>query len=263
MADKDVSTPMPPPGSAATSATPWGWIAAALAVVIAAALAFVLRRRPGTEEREGVEDVAPPPPAPPVEPRQPRPKSARPGSATPTPPTAPATRPWIEIDLAIDSVRLAVAGLSVAYRIALRNRGDDVARGVIVHALLGHADANQNELLRAFFAGQSGQPVHSAAEIAAGESLVLTGELLLPAQAIEPVELDGRLLVVPLVAFDAQYRWDAGSTPGGGRTGSAFIVGREQTPPSPRLAPFRYDLGLRDHGGAGVGCRRTALSLAS
>jgi hypothetical protein len=72
-----------------------------------------------------------------------------------------------------------------------------------------------------------------------------------------------RALLIPLIAFDAQYRWtdEAGETQGTGRTGRAFIVGEEQTPPVERLSPFRLDLGPRQY--RTPGSRATALSLAS
>ncbi len=258
----------PPTPAAQPGDTPWGWIAAALALVAITAMAFLLRRRPAREENEPAQEAAPspapPPPSPP--PPSPTPPSPTPPRAAPPPPPpsqSPAARPWLEIDLAVDSARHGDAGLSIGYRIALRNRGDAPANDILVHALLGHADANQNDVLRAFYSGRAGQPVHSVVEIAAGATYVLDGELHLPPHLVEPVELDGRLLLVPLVAFDVHYRWSAGTSTGVGRSGSAFIIGREQTPPSPRLAPFRYDLGPGDHGGAKVGCRRTALSLAS
>ncbi len=243
--------------------TPWAWIAAALALVAVTALAFLLRRRPVREEDDPAQESAPPIAPSPARPPPPSPVPPRAAATPPAPAPSPTARPWVEIDLAVDSARHGDAGLSVGYRIALRNRGDAPANDIMVHALLGHADANQNDVLRAFFSGQAGQPVHSVVEIAAGATYVLEGELRLPPHLVEPVELDGRLLLVPLVAFDVHYRWSAGTSAGAGRSGSAFIVGREQTPPSPRLAPFRYDLGPRDHIGAKVGCRRTALSLAS
>jgi hypothetical protein len=194
------------------------------------------------------------------------PEPLRPSPPTPTrrPATTPqpaADRAWIDIELRIDSARYSLMGVSVGYRLTLRNRGKSVASDMLVHALIGNADANQNELLRAFFAGTKGMPVHSVVSIAPGQTHVLTNELRLEPGAIEPLELDGRLLLVPLIGFDVHYRWDADGTPGSGRSGSAFIVGQEQVPPTDKLAPFRYDQGPRQY--RDVGCRRTALSLAS
>jgi hypothetical protein len=253
-----VATPPAPVPSAVTppapteTSVPWGWIGGALAVVVIGALALFLRRRPSeaTVENDDAavpEPVAPPPPA---------------NTRRPTPPTQPsAERPWIDIDLMIENARHGVAGVSIGYRLTLHNRGANAASDILIHALIGNADANQNELLRAFFSGTTGQPVHSVVEIAPGRSAVLTNELRLSPEAIEPLELDGRLLMVPLIGFDVHYRWDTSGAPGSGRSGSAFVVGQEQAPPGARLAPFRYDQGPRQY--RAVACRRTALSLAS
>jgi hypothetical protein len=236
---------------------PWGWIGAALAVLLAGAIALFLRRRPRDEVADYSDDAM-------QEIEVPEPLRPSPPTPTRRPATTPqpaADRAWIDIELRIDSARYSLMGVSVGYRLTLRNRGKSVASDMLVHALIGNADANQNELLRAFFAGTKGMPVHSVVSIAPGQTHVLTNELRLEPGAIEPLELDGRLLLVPLIGFDVHYRWDADGTPGSGRSGSAFIVGQEQVPPTDKLAPFRYDQGPRQY--RDVGCRRTALSLAS
>jgi hypothetical protein len=256
-ASPPVAAPVAAP-AATDGALPWGWIGAALAILLVGGIVLFLRRRPrdaAVDDSEG--EIAVPVPQRPSTPPSPAAPTRRP-AATPQPTTE---RAWIDIELAIESARYSLVGVSIGYRLTLRNRGKSVASDMLVHALIGNADANQNELLRAFFAGTKGMPVHSVVSIAPGESHVLTNELRLEPGAIEPLELDGRLLLVPLIGFDVHYRWDADGAPGSGRSGSAFIVGQEQMPPSEKLAPFRFDQGPRQY--RDVGCRRTALSLAS
>ncbi|WP_336974433.1 hypothetical protein [Sphingobium aromaticiconvertens] len=251
----------PPPTTAPPAPTgrglPWGWIGAALAIVLAGGIALFLRRRPRDgamdESDDAVQDVGAP------EPLRPSPPAPKPRPTTTPQPAA--ERAWIDVELAIESARYSLLGVSVGYRLTLRNRGQSVASDMLVHALIGNADANQNELLRAFFAGTKGMPVHSVVSLAPGQTQILTNELRLEPDAIDPLELDGRLLLVPLIGFDVHYRWNGDGTPGSGRTGSAFIVGQEQAPPTQKLAPFRFDQGPRQY--RDVGCRRTALSLAS
>lgn len=251
----------PPPAAAPVAATgsglPWGWIGAALAIVLAGGIALFLRRRSRDEEADYSDDAMQDAQAP----ESPRPSPPTPTRRPAAPPPPAAERAWIDVELAIENARYSLLGVSVGYRLTLRNRGKSVASDMLVHALIGNADANQNELLRAFFAGTKGMPVHSVVSIAPGQTQVLSNELRLEPGAIEPLELDGRLLLVPLIGFDVHYRWDADGTPGSGRTGSAFIVGQEQMPPTQKLAPFRFDQGPRQY--RDVGCRRTALSLAS
>jgi hypothetical protein len=114
-----------------------------------------------------------------------------------------------------------------------------------------------------FFAGETGLPVHSIVSIAPGETQKLSGEMRLNAQDIAAIPMGQRALLIPLIAFDAQYRWmgETEEPEGSGRTGAAFIVGEEQSPPVERLSPFRLDLGPRQY--RTPGSRATALSLAS
>lgn len=246
------------PAAATGSGLPWGWIGAGLAIILAGGIALVLRRRPRDGATGDYVEVAPDAAVPTS---QPPATPATPAKRPATTPQPAAQRAWIDVDLAIESARYSLLGVSVGYRLTLRNRGDSVASDMLVHALIGNADAHQNELLRSFFAGTKGMPVHSVVSIAPGQTQILTNELRLEPDAIEPLELDGRLLLVPLIGFDVHYRWDGDGTPGSGRTGSAFIVGQEQVPSSEKLAPFRFDQGPRQYRDAG--CRRTALSLAS
>ena len=82
----------------------------------------------------------------------------------------------------------------------------------------------------------------------------------LDAQAIAAIPMGQRALLIPLIAFDAHYRW-TGDREGTGRTGGVFIVGEEQSPPAERLSPFRLDLGPRQY--RAPGSRATALNLSS
>jgi hypothetical protein len=155
-------------------------------------------------------------------------------------------------------------GATINYSLTLHNRGSRSAEDILIRTLISNADTSQQATLQQFFAGATGLPAHSAVSIAPGESQTLTGELRLLPDQIAPVQMGDRALLIPLVAFDAQYRWadDASGSPtGAGRTGRAFIVGQEKSPPADRLAPFRVDQGPRQF--RTPGSRATALELAS
>ncbi|KFG91281.1 hypothetical protein BV98_000771 [Sphingobium herbicidovorans NBRC 16415] len=155
-------------------------------------------------------------------------------------------------------------GATIGYRLTLHNRGTLAAEDILIRTLIANADTGQQATMQQFFAGATGMPAHSAVSIAPGESHSLTGELRLLPDQIAPVQMGNRALLIPLVAFDAQYRWadEAGeSLTGTGRTGRAFIVGQEKSPPADRLAPFRIDQGPRQF--RAPGSRATALELAS
>lgn len=163
----------------------------------------------------------------------------------------------------VQAARLTLMGATIGYTLTLHNRGNRAAEDILVRSLIANADAQQQTLFQQFFAGETGLPVHSIVAIAPGETQKLTGEMRLNAQEIAAIQMGQRALLIPLIAFDAQYRWTdlAGDSEGTGRTGRAFIVGEEQTPPVERLSPFRLDLGPRQY--RTPGSRATALSLAS
>lgn len=272
----------PPLGAPAESAS-WGWIAGAIALLAAAlAAAWLFLRRRSEEEQQTYEEPeaapAPPPPTPaaakPVPaPPAPRPAAAkpvappaapRPDAPSPTPAAAAADRPWIDLSLEVRSARLSLMGATISYHLTLHNRGERVADDILIRTFIANADAHQQAQLQQFFAGALGLPAHSAVSLAPGHSHSLTGELRLLPDQIAPVQMGDRALLIPLVAFDAQYRWsdEPGTSPtGSGRTGRAFIVGQEKTPPADRLTPFRVDQGPRQF--RTPGSRATALELAS
>ncbi|WP_336951810.1 hypothetical protein [Sphingobium aromaticivastans] len=243
----------------------WPWIAAAAAGAVLLIGAFLwLRRRKPEEIDEPYYEPEPAPPAP--RPAQPK--------ATPAPPPAPAKpestpapaaseRPWLDLAMEVQAARLTLMGATIGYTLTLHNRGNRAAEDILVRSLIANADAQQQTLFQQFFAGETGLPVHSIVSIAPGETQKLTGEMRLNAQEIAAIQMGQRALLIPLIAFDAQYRWTdlAGDSEGTGRTGGAFIVGEEQTPPVERLSPFRLDLGPRQY--RTPGSRATALSLAS
>ena len=269
--------PLSPPDASSSSL---GWIAGAIALLAAALVAawLFLRRRPEEAQQPYEEpEAAPPPPA--VKP-VPAPPASHPAAARPVPvppapqPKAPAPapapaattaeRPWIDLTLEVRSARLSLMGATIGYTLTLHNRGQRGADDILVRTFIANADVNQQAQLQQFFAGAVGLPAHSAVSLAPGQGHSLTGELRLLPDQIAPVQMGDRALLIPLIAFDAQYRWsdepDAAPV-GSGRTGRAFIVGQEKTPPADRLAPFRLDQGPRQF--RTPGSRATALELAS
>ena len=226
-----------------------------LAAIVAAAWLF-LRRRPEEEQQPFIEEqkFAPTPP-----PHTPQPKAP-----SPAPTAATADRPWIDLTLEVRSARLSLMGATIGYALTLHNRGERSADDILIRTFMANADANQQAQLQLFFAGAVGLPAHSAVSLTPGQRLSLTGELRLLPDQIAPVQMGDRALLIPLIAFDAQYRWSdepEGTPVGSGRTGRAFIVGQEKTPPADRLAPFRVDQGPRQF--RTPGSRATALELAS
>ncbi|WP_041390503.1 hypothetical protein [Sphingobium chlorophenolicum] len=229
----------------------WPWIASAAAAVVLLIGAFLWLRRRKPEEDESSYFEAEPD-------AEPTPSKATPAPAPAPAKPATADRPWLDLAMEVQAARLTLMGATIGYALTIHNRGAQAAEDILVRSLIANADAQQQALFQQFFAGETGLPVHSIVSIAPGQTQKLTGEMRLDAQAIAAIQMGQRALLIPVIAFDAQYRW-AGE--GIGRTGCAFIVGEEQSPPVERLSPFRLDLGPRQY--RTPGSRATALSLAS
>lgn len=272
--ESTAAPPATPPAPAPEAAAPlqparangnWMWLAGAIALVFLLLGTFLFRRRNRAEAEEqplATEPEAnPAPPAPePVPPVAPTPAPA--ATLSPAPAPASTDRPWIDLNLEVRSARFSLMGATISYALTLSNRGKQPAEDILIRSIISNADADQQALLQQFFTGSAGLPVHSIVTVAPGESQSVTGELRLLPDQIAPVKMGDRALLIPLVAFDAQYRWGIEqNAPGHGRTGRAFIVGQEQTPPTDRLAPFRLDLGPRQF--RAPASRATALALAS
>ena len=247
-----------------TSSPVWPWVAVAL-VLIAGVAAFLFGRRRKAAQAEPVEPpmAAPPsrrepaiiPPAP--EPALPPAPEVSPPVVEPVAATlaADSDRPWLDMQLDVTQARFSLVGVTIAYTLFLHNRGERPAQDVLVRGIVGNAGSQQQALLDGFFTGKSGMPLHSAVAILPGETQRLSGELRLAPDAIAPVQMGQRSLLIPVAAFDAAYRWGAedavadlhGGPQGNGRTARAFIVGQEQEPPADRLAPLRLDQGPRQY----------------
>ncbi|WP_070156751.1 hypothetical protein [Sphingobium phenoxybenzoativorans] len=227
------------------------WIIAALAVAGIAALTLVLRRR-----KRPAEDFAEPDIAPETAARSgdiPPSSADTPEAAAPVQPARPSAALAIEFHPL--GARHTLIGAAVGYRIILHNEGEVAAENVAIATMIANADARQEQELAGFFARPVHAPSHSADRIEPGFSVEFTGELRLASDAIVPIKVRDRALLIPLVAFSAHYGWDGGN----GYSAAAFIVGEESDPPRERMAPFRIDQGPRQYRSVGSRAARTAL----
>jgi LPXTG-motif cell wall-anchored protein len=184
-----------------------------------------------------------------------------PDSPSPMPPAPPAPElPRVSAAIAIEfeplAARHTLVGASVGYKLTLRNDGEVSATDIAVFARIANADARQEAALAAFFAEADDVPIHRAEFLVPGEGVEFTGELRLANEAIHPIRMRERELLIPILAFSAHYSW-AGE--GRGYSGAAFIVGEESDPPTERMAPFRLDQGPRQYRSIGSRQARAAL----
>lgn len=238
---------------AAPAETPSGsnlpWIIAALVAAGTAGLVLWRRRKPVERIADGAPVVETG--VTPQDDMAPVAASAR--VAEPVPPDRPGAA--LAIEFQPQGARHTLIGAAVGYRIILRNEGEVAAENVAIASMIATADARQEQGLASFFAEPVYAPTHAAERIEPGASVQFAGELRLASDAIVPIQVRDRALLIPLVAFSAHYDWDGGN----GYSAAAFIVGEESDPPRERMAPFRLDQGPRQYRSVGSRPARTAL----
>ena len=236
------------------------WIAVGVALALAAAFLLFLRskRRHGyagpefdlftAPEPELVPTPAPPRPAPPRS-APPRPVAPAPPQPAPSPPK-PATprasgivstrlRPSLEMNVQPLRCHSNADEVLIEFELELLNVGTVPARAVLAEASMLNAGSAQDEQLAAFFArpAAQGEPVDLIPPL---KSMKFTSQVTAPRSAIEEYELAGRKAFVPVIAFNAVYRWSGGQA----QTSAAYLVGRETK--GDKLGPLRLDGGQAD-----------------
>lgn len=134
------------------------------------------------------------------------------------------------------------AEASVNFSLAIRNTGKVPARDVRIDGRMVSAGERQNAELTAFFAAAFERGLFPPQVIPPGRELLYKGIVTLPRERVHPIQVQGRSIFVPVVAFNALYEWGEGQR---GQTAKSWMVGRRPETPSARMAPFRLDLGPR------------------
>lgn len=241
----------------------WLLVPLGLAVLLAAGLG--LRRRRAAGGAPSVDDARlfeapaknPAAPAPPA----PQPKLAMPTHRlTPDPESegsAPAPMPAAEPAPTADaparfevqfmplSARFTPQGLTIAYRLEVANVGSEPLGDVAV-AL----SARPAERLATSAASAPTEPVLAIERLETGTRAQQDGEIRLPSEAIEQLEMGGRNVCVPVVEMVPRYR-DAEAKMHQRRL--VLLVGCEHDPPTAKMAPFPLDKPFTHFGR--LGCR--------
>jgi hypothetical protein len=265
------TTSFPPPGPAvqpapASPAVPlYAWLLAA-ALLAAGAGAFLLRRRDharyalaGADEDDAtppVERVTAPAPSPPaaLPPAPATAASTNVRSAPPPTPAAPAAptgivstrlRPWLEIGFNPVRCVLDEAKATLDFELELFNSGSAPARNVILAATAFNAGPAQDATISAYFEQPSGQG-HAVDPIPPMERTVVPLQLTMPRDQLQPYELGGHQVFIPLLAATTTYAWRTGD----GQTSASYLIGRGTA--GDKLAPFRIDAGPRIFRGLGA-----------
>lgn len=238
--DPATLTPSPATTADTQSAEPafaYWQIAAALAAIgaLAAAALLVRRRRAKPVEQfitaspavapEPVADVAP--------------VAVRVVKAA----AKPKFQPDIKIEFVPEKATITFATLTIKGQLQISNQGNADAKDMEFRAGLISASHQQQEAIDLFF-GTSQDITPNAMGVAkAGERLGIALELSVPLSEMHSFPLGDQRLLVPIMLATLQYRCDELASPL--RAELAFMIGREATPPKPKMGPLRLDLGPR------------------
>ncbi|WP_309662010.1 hypothetical protein [Sphingomonas sp.] len=187
--------------------------------------------------------AAPPPaPAPQSAPSKPAPPQPSP---TPSGIVSTRLRPWLEIAFLPGRCVVEEDGATIQFEVEVYNSGTAPAREVLVEASMFNAGPEQDAEIGAFFAhpvaqGQRIPAIQPLTRIAMQSAVSLTREQM------RQYEVGGRRLFVPLVGFNALYKWSGGD----GQTSTSYVVGRDTQ--VEKMAPLRLDLGPRIFRGLGA-----------
>lgn len=216
------------------------WLLAALA--LGAGGAFLFWRNRSREAFAGaggpqIEAFVAPEPAP-----APR-RTPTPPAPKPPPPAnlgivSTRLRPWIEIAFQPLRCILENERVLVEFELELFNSGSGPARAVLVEATLLNAGPIQDQEIGAFFANPVGKGERIVV-IPPLKRVAIKTQVAVPSERMQAYELAGRQVFVPVIAFNALYKWSGGE----GQTSVSYLLGRDTK--GEKMGPFRLDLGPR------------------
>jgi hypothetical protein len=142
--------------------------------------------------------------------------------------------------------------ITVEFELELMNSGNAPARAVLVEATLFNAGPNQEAEIGAFFASPVGEGERINA-IQPMKRMTLRPKVSIPRELVQVFEVGGKQAFVPVIAFNALYRWPSGE----GQSSVSYLIGRDTQ--GDKLTPIRLDLGPRIFRGLGSRLLPTAL----
>lgn len=128
--------------------------------------------------------------------------------------------------------------MTVEFELELLNSGNAPARAVLAEASVFNAGPAQDEEIGAFFARPVGEG-ERLETLPPLQRMNLKTKVIVPRASVQVFEVGGRQVFVPLIAFNALYRWSGGD----GQTSASYLLGRDTK--GDKMAPFRLDLGPR------------------
>lgn len=150
--------------------------------------------------------------------------------------------PRLLLDFTTLGVDVTLVNAVARYHLGVTNMSQITVSDVVLHGAVVQARRGMPPTIDPM-QGDSLLPLlQKIADIAPDGTQRCEGQIRLPLQQIEPIEMQGRLLFVPVV-----HIWIGYSGPDGTRYAvtQSFVLGEESSPPGPRVGPLRLDLGPR------------------
>ncbi|MFL6735204.1 MAG: hypothetical protein ACJ8EY_11000 [Sphingomicrobium sp.] len=244
--------PLPPAASMPAEndgSSSWLWVALLAAAAIGSAAVYLAtrqRRQAVAGASRALETFVPaeprtPPEPPPAPAPAPAPQFAgRSASATPASPglVSARLRPWIELEFTPLRCIVEPAKATIEFEVSVTNSGSAIARDLLIEAMMFNAGPAQDQEIAGFFANPFGKG-DAVPALAPLKGMQFKSSVNLPVEQLRVFQVAGRQLIVPLIGFNALYRWGGGQ----GQTSRSYLVGREGE--GEKMAPFRMDLGPR------------------
>src|SRR6185295_13468286 len=154
----------------------------------------------------------------------------RPAPASPQPKAPPATpagivstrlRPWIDLVFQPGRCIIEDDQVTLEFEIGLQNSGNAPARGVLVEASLFNAGPYQDQEVDAFYASPVGEGERIAV-IPPLKTVLVRTKVSAPLANVQLIEIGGRRVFVPMIAFNTLYGWSTGA----GQTSASYLIGR-------------------------------------
>ncbi len=163
------------------------------------------------------------------------------------PDTNPASRRpdgFIRIIFTAENVSTTLFNAVLGYQISLTNKSDRRLGDIKLQAIMAQANGESIKNMPVL----PNEILHHLQEILPGKTVILSGELRLPFNAIIPIRVNGQALLIPLARFGIRYVTEDGTVK---QQSASYIVGQEHAPRRAKMAPFRLDIGPRRFGPAG------------
>ncbi len=238
---------------------PWWWLAAGIAAIGGLTLLF-LRRRSSAAVIDVYQHADTPSFAPqtddisaPTLPLQSTPAPAPAPISAPT--VAPALRasaepkqsdkePDLDIGFFPEMATVSLAKLTIKGKMRIVNNGHADAKSMQLRAAIISANANQDQQIAAFY-GDAQVPSNAIGTAKIGEQIVMDIDLTIPLSELSSFSLGTKQLFAPIVVANVDYGWGDDAENARDRKKLTCLIGREATPPKPKMGPLRLDLGPR------------------